>query len=101
VISPFVAGSNPAPSTRSRVYFSEILEFLFKTVVPRLFRRREFYTLEKRDFNSSAKFPVDGRINDYGFLHFKVGLLSALGWKKGMPLKISKNSDGSITVRKA
>jgi hypothetical protein len=66
-----------------------------------LFRRLQFYTLGKRDFNSSAKFPVDGRTNDYGFLHFKVGWLEALGWKKGMSLKISKNPDGSITVRKA
>ena len=48
-----------------------------------------------------AKFPVDARINDYGFLHFKVGWLEALGWKKGMALKIERNSDGSITLRKA
>lgn len=47
-----------------------------------------------------AKFPVDGRINDYGFLHFKVGWLEALGWKKGMSLKIERNPDGSITLRK-
>jgi len=48
-----------------------------------------------------AEFPVDAKINDYGFLHFSVGLLKALGWKKGMAVKISKNPDGSITVRKA
>jgi len=47
-----------------------------------------------------AEFPVDAKINDYGFLHFGVGLLKALGWKKGMAVKISKNPDGSITVRK-
>ena len=48
-----------------------------------------------------TKFPVDGRINNYGFLHFRVGWLTALDWKKGMSLKISKNPDGSITVHKA
>ena len=48
-----------------------------------------------------TKFPVDARINDYGFLHFKVGWLEALGWKKGMVIKIQRNPDGSITVRKA
>lgn len=47
-----------------------------------------------------VKFPVDAKINDYGFLHFKVGLLAALSWKKGMPLKIERNPDGSITLRK-
>jgi len=47
-----------------------------------------------------TKFPIDARINDYGFLHFKVGWLAALGWKKGMALKIEKNPDGSITIRK-
>jgi len=38
---------------------------------------------------------------DYGFLHFKVGWLEALGWKKGISLKISKNPDGSIMVARA
>jgi len=47
-----------------------------------------------------TKFPVDGRINDYGFLHFGVGVLKALGWSKGMALKIERNADGSITLRK-
>jgi hypothetical protein len=27
--------------------------------------------------------------------------LEALGWHKGMELKIDKNADGSVTVRKA
>jgi len=48
-----------------------------------------------------AEFPIDERINDYGFLHFGVGVLKALNWNKGMAIKISKNPDGSITVRKA
>lgn len=47
-----------------------------------------------------ASFPFEARINDYGFLHFRVGVLKALGWKKGMALKIERNEDGSITVRK-
>jgi len=46
-------------------------------------------------------FPVDARINDYGFLGFKMGWLENLGWHKGMALKIEKNADGSITLRKA
>ena len=45
-------------------------------------------------------FPADCRINAYGFLGFKVGWLSALGWHKGMSLKIEKNGDGNITLRK-
>lgn len=46
-------------------------------------------------------FPADARINDYNFLHFKTGWLENLGWTKGMALKIEKNGDGSITLRKA
>jgi hypothetical protein len=46
-------------------------------------------------------FPADARINDYGFLGFKTGWLADLGWTKGMALKIEKNADGSITLRKA
>jgi hypothetical protein len=29
------------------------------------------------------------------------GLLEALEWHKGMALKLEKNADGSVTVRKA
>lgn len=47
-----------------------------------------------------VKFPMDARINDYGFLNFRKPLLGALGWHEGMPVKISKNEDGSITVEK-
>jgi hypothetical protein len=46
-------------------------------------------------------FPVDARINDYNFLHLKTGWLADLGWTKGMALRIDKNPDGSITLRKA
>jgi hypothetical protein len=48
-----------------------------------------------------VKFPVDVHINDYGFLNFRKPLLEALGWHKGTPVKINKNPDGSIMVRKA
>ena len=50
--------------------------------------------------SATVDFPADCRINAYGFLGFKVGWLSALGWHKGMSLKIEKNADGSITLRK-
>jgi hypothetical protein len=39
--------------------------------------------------------------NDYGFLNFKAKWHEDLGWKKGMLLKIDKNSDGSTTMKKA
>jgi hypothetical protein len=45
-------------------------------------------------------FPADAKINDYSFLHFKNSWLENLGWTKGMPLKIDKNPDGSITMRR-
>lgn len=47
-----------------------------------------------------VEFPVNARINDYGFLYFKVDLLTTLGWGQGMAVKIERNSDGSITIRK-
>ena len=46
-------------------------------------------------------FPAAAKINDYGFLHFKNAWLENLRWTKGMALKIEKNPDGSITLRKA
>lgn len=49
----------------------------------------------------ALEFPVSARINDYGFIGLKKGLLEALDWHKGMGLKIEKNADGSATVRKA
>ena len=49
----------------------------------------------------TSPFPAEGRINDYGFLNFKAKWLENLGWTKGMALKIEKNADGSITLRKA
>lgn len=50
---------------------------------------------------AAPTFPADCRINDYGFLGFKVGWLSELSWHKGMALKIERNADGSATLRKA
>jgi hypothetical protein len=46
-------------------------------------------------------FPTDAKNNDYGFLGFKKSWLDDLNWTKGMALKIEKNADGSITLKKA
>ena len=46
-------------------------------------------------------FPADAHINDYSFLRFRDAWLENLGWTKGMALKIEKNADGSISLRKA
>jgi hypothetical protein len=48
-----------------------------------------------------SPFPADAKINDYGFLGFKKSWFEDLGWTKGMALKIEKNADNSITLRKA
>lgn len=61
-------------------------------------------TAEKKPKNAEKKdapFPANIRINDYGFIGLKKGLLEALNWHKGMALKIDKNPDGSVTLRKA
>jgi hypothetical protein len=55
----------------------------------------------KSETEKTSPFPADARINDYGFLGFKTGWLADLGWTKGVALKIEKNADGSITLRKA
>lgn len=46
-------------------------------------------------------FPASIRINDYGFIGMRKSLLEALSWSKGMALRLEKNQDGSVTVRKA
>lgn len=51
--------------------------------------------------DATLTFPVNIRINDYGFIGVRKGLLEALDWRKGMALKLDKNADGSVTVRKA
>jgi hypothetical protein len=50
---------------------------------------------------SAPQYPLNTLINDYQFLHFKTAWLEDLGWTKGMALKIEKNADDSITLRKA
>jgi len=47
------------------------------------------------------KYPLESRINAYGFLHFCKNLLADLGWTKGTAVTIIKNPDGSIIIRKA
>jgi hypothetical protein len=56
---------------------------------------------------SDSPFPAEAQINPYGFLHFKKRWLEDLGWpvstketRVEVSLKIYKNPDGSITVRK-
>jgi hypothetical protein len=55
----------------------------------------------KKNSAKTVEFPASARINSYGFLNFRKGLLDALGWTKGTALKIEKNDDGSATLRKA
>jgi hypothetical protein len=60
--------------------------------------------LKKKTEPKSQKpleFPVSARINNYGFLNLRKGLLEALDWHKGMALVVVKNPDGSVTIRKA
>jgi len=54
----------------------------------------------------TSPFPCDAEINAYGFLGFKKAWLEDLGWEvvkgvHGQPLKVEKNADGSLTLRKA
>jgi hypothetical protein len=48
-----------------------------------------------------AKFPVNSKINPYGFIFMKKSWLESLGWTKGIALQVDKNADDSITVRRA
>jgi len=64
-------------------------------------KKRPQKEAKKKKEPPALEFPVSARINDYGFIGLKKGLLAALGWHKGMGLKIDKNPDGSATVRKA
>ena len=56
---------------------------------------------EEAKTEEKALFPADAEINDYGFLHFRKSWLEDLGWTKAMLLTVEKNTDGSITMRKA
>ncbi len=49
----------------------------------------------------TVEFPVESRINNYGFIFMRKQWLTALGWGKDAPLRIEKNPDGSITINKA
>jgi len=63
-------------------------------------RAKEIIEEKTKSEEKTSPFPTDARINDYGFLGFKTRWLKDLGWTKGMHLKIEKNADGSITLRK-
>jgi hypothetical protein len=54
---------------------------------------------EKKE--APVEFPVSGHVNAYGFLFLKVRWLKTLDWHLDMSVKIERNADGSITVRKA
>jgi len=65
-------------------------------------------TVQKEGEAHDSPFPAEAQINPYGFLHFKKRWLEDLGWPVStkenrfeVQLKIEKNPDGSITVRKA
>jgi hypothetical protein len=47
------------------------------------------------------QYPVDVRINAYGFLRLSKDLCEDLSWHWDMALKLVKNADGSATLRKA
>jgi hypothetical protein len=49
----------------------------------------------------AVTFPATIRINAYGFIGLRKGLLEALGWSKSMRLQIDKNPDGSVTIKSA
>jgi len=50
---------------------------------------------------TTLQYPMDARINGYNFMRFSNDLLADLGWHVDMALKVDKNADGSITLRKA
>jgi hypothetical protein len=56
----------------------------------------------KRERKSkTVNYPMAVRINAYGFMRFSKGLCENLGWHYEMALKLDKNTDGSVTLRKA
>jgi hypothetical protein len=50
---------------------------------------------------ATLQYPLDARINGYNFLRLSNALLADLGWHVDMALKVDKNADGSIMLRKA
>ena len=70
-----------------------------KAAKPKPEKKETKVKTEKKE--APVEFPVNGHVNGYGFLFLKVRWLKALGWHVDMPVKIERNADGSITVRKA
>ena len=56
---------------------------------------------KKEKQTTTLQYPMDARINGYNFLRLSDALLADLGWHVDMILKVDKNADGSITLRKA
>lgn len=56
---------------------------------------------KKQKKPTTVQYPADARINAYNFLRLSNDLLADLGWHVDMKLKVDKNADGSITLRKA
>jgi len=48
-----------------------------------------------KDKSVEVQFPVDSRMNIYGFIFMKNRWLDVRCWKKGMPLKIERNPDST------
>ena len=57
-------------------------------------------TKKEPENKPEIKYPLESRINAYGFLHFGKNILADLGWTKGAKITIEKNSDSSVTLRK-
>jgi len=47
------------------------------------------------------KYPLESRINNYGFTFLRKEWLADLGWTRGMAVTIQKNPDGSITIQRS
>lgn len=85
--------ANTAPNTPEKT-----LPAAEKAAKPKQVKETKAKT-EKKE--TPVEFPVSGHINAYGFLFLKVRWLKALGWHLDMAVKIERNADGSITIRKA
>jgi hypothetical protein len=86
------------PKLKSKVTPEQVKQTPNNTTETRKPKRQK---KEKPATTSAPQYPLNTRINDYQFLHFKTAWLEDLGWTKGMALKLDKNPDASITPRKA
>jgi hypothetical protein len=86
---------------KSKVATSQSEKAAAKKTPPATKEKTEKPKKAEKKKDAPLTFPASIRINNYGFIGVRKGLLEALSWKKGMALKIDKNSDGSVTVRKA